>query len=402
MPQSLRSGLECWIAEAIHGGAIETPCLVFDLDYVHRAIGLFKRHLPNVRLFYSMKANSDPILLAALKSHGVGLDAASINEVAQALQAGFPPEDLILSNTVKNSKVIRDIFAKRLAATTVDGELDLKALALESTFHSYRPKVLVRIKLPAYGVDINLNEKFGCNAAEATKLLKMAHDLGMNPDGIHFHVGTQCRRVDSYRIGMETAMQILATVKQLYGLDLRTINVGGGFPDAIVAEELGGLRAFFVNLGSIVRVAQDRGFKVCAEPGRVISAGAGIAVSQVIGRNNHEGREWLYLDDGIYGLYSTAHYEKRAFEFVPLGRKSATRAEFVVAGPTCDSLDVIGEHIEMPVDIKPGDYVIAYNAGAYSISVKSHFNGMGQITTAVQGQAVVQVFEDKEASDGGM
>jgi len=363
---------------------------VLDFDSIDKTLDLFERHLPGVKLYYSLKANDDPAVLSHLRIRGLGFDVASVNEISTALEAGAASEDLILSNTIKTPNCIREIFRRRIAATTIDNEYDLEALALESTFHTHRPKILARIKLPALGVDINLNEKFGCSAEVAAALLFRATELGLPADGVHFHVGTQCKNVESYRAGIETALQVLLDLKDVMGLDLRTIDIGGGFPDEVAAAECGGLEKFFTELGAIVKTAQDLGFEVIAEPGRVIASGAGIAVSQVIGRNVHEGKEWIYLDDGIYGLYSTAHFEKRLFEFVPIGRKFESVGSFVVAGPTCDSLDVVGADVLLPTGIKAGDYVLAYNAGAYSISVKSNFNGMGQISTTVSKHAVVE------------
>lgn len=382
---------EAWIAAAIKEGSIESPCLVFDLDAVDRTLDLFERHVPGLKLFYSLKANNDPTILTHLKSRGLGFDVASVNEIGSTLAVGITSEDMILSNTVKTANCVREIFRRRVYATTVDNELDLKALSLESTFHSFRPKIFVRIKLQPLGVEINLNEKFGCTPERAVALLLRAHELGLPPAGIHFHVGTQCRNVQSYRIGISSAISILRDLKTQHGLELSTINIGGGFPDELAAAEVGGLEAYIQELGGIVKEAQDAGFTLIAEPGRVIAAGGCTAVARVIGRNIHDGRDWLYLDDGIYGLFSTAHYEKRQFDFVPIGKKKGKPARFVVAGPTCDSLDVISLNSQLPEDMQPGDYVLANHAGAYSISVKSQFNGMGQISTAISQKAVVAI-----------
>ena len=350
---------------------------------------MFDQHLSGVELFYSVKANNDPALLKYLSSRGVGFDVASVNEIAMVLGAGAKPRDLILSNTVKSPQCIREIFTKRVRATTVDNIDDLRALAKESTFHSFRPSVLVRIKLTPVGVDINLNEKFGCTPEAAVELLRAAHEMGLPAEGIHFHVGTQCRTAANYQIGIEHAITALLALEDATGLHVRTIDIGGGFPDELTANENGGLEHFFYELGAIVQRAQKMGFTIVAEPGRVVASGAGIAVTQVIGRNQHEGREWVYLDDGIYGLFSTAYYEKRRFQFVPLDEHPDEWQPFVVAGPTCDSLDVVGWDIILPSSIQTGDYLLSYHDGAYSISVKSNFNGIGQISTAVSQHAVV-------------
>lgn len=382
---------EIWIASAIKDGSIETPCLVFDLNAVDRILELFALHLGEIDLFYSVKANNDPTILSHLIKRGIGFDIASVNELASVLALGASAENLILSNTIKTRKCIREIFSRRVAATTVDNALDLKALVDESTFHTFRPGVFARIKVNPVDAQIDLNEKFGCTEEVAVNLLHASSVQGLPPLGVHFHVGTQSWNVEAYRSGLRSAISVLGSLRLQHGLSLNTINIGGGFPDELKAEKACGIENFFVELGHVVREAQDLGYRIVAEPGRVLASGACTAVSQIIGKNSRDGNEWLYLDDGIYGLFSTAHFEQRAFEFVPLGAKKGEPKAFVVAGPTCDSLDVIARGAILPADLQPGDYLIAHHAGAYSISVKSHFNGMAQISTAVSNHAVAQV-----------
>ncbi len=371
-----------------------TPCLVFDFSYVDRILSLFESELPNVRLFYSVKANDHPDMLLYLRMKGLGFDVASVNEIVGVVSAGAKVEDLILSNTIKNPQCVREIFRRRLWATTVDNTHDLNALAMEATFHSHRPVIFVRLKVPALGVDINLNEKFGCSADEAVALLLRANELGLPPQGVHFHVGTQCKDVESYRAGIRSAIDVLRRAESMSGLSLKMINIGGGFPDEIVAEQLGGLESFIAQIGAVVHEAEEKGFTVIAEPGRVLASGAGIAVSQVIGRNSHDGKNWIYLDDGIYGLYLTAYFEKRRFDLVAFHPENENVVPYVVAGPTCDALDVIGNDLDLPESIHEGEYIIAFNAGAYSISVKSNFNGMGDISTKVSRHALVEMDTD--------
>ena len=357
-----------------------------------RILGFFQQYLPGVRLYYSVKANNDATILNHLHARGVGFDVASVIELASVLAAGVPVTDVILSNTVKTGKCVRELFGKRVPSTTIDSEHGLRAIANESTFHSFRPRVLARIKLQPSDVQIDLNEKFGCTHTEAVRLLLTAQDLGIPPAGVHFHVGTQCWNVVTYRNGLNAAIAILSELRERHGVDLRTINIGGGYPDELVSQQAGGLQEFFKALGKEVRAVQELGYEVIAEPGRVLSSGACSAVTQVIGRNSHDGREWLYLDDGIYGLFSTAHFEGRQFDFELLGARDGDPESFVLAGPTCDSLDVVSRSVTLPSDTQPGDHLVAHHAGAYSISVKSHFNGMAQITTAVQQHAVARVW----------
>lgn len=338
--------------------------------------------MPGLQLFYSVKANNDPHILRHLQEKAVGFDVASVNELSEVIDLGVTNDRIILSNTIKAPECIRKLVACQIPLTTVDNERDLRALAAEAE-RGFRPQVLVRLKVNPTDVQINLNSKFGCTEEEALRLFKLAVDIGLNPAGVHFHVGTQCWNVASYQDAMEASIRVLA---DFGNASVRTINMGGGFPDETTAAKCGGPEAFFSGLADIVGPVLTSGYTVLAEPGRVLVADACTAVCRVVGRCRHGEWDWLYLDDGIYGLFSTAHYEKQLFDFVLVGRRAEHEELFVVAGPTCDSLDVIGT-VGLSADTNPGDYVMAHRAGAYSISVKSHFNGMAQITTAVQGSS---------------
>lgn len=367
---------EVWIESAVRAGQLRTPCLIVDTRTLDELLGLWREHLPDVRVFYSVKANNDQQVLCHLVGNNVGFDAASLSELDQLLTLGVVPERIILSNTIKSTECIQAIVRHRIPLVTVDNERDLRAIAREAAGH-WRPNVLVRLKVAPTDVQIDLNERFGCTAGEAERLFCIADDLGLKSAGIHFHVGTQCWNLNSYRDAMDAALQLLTRASRD---DVNIINIGGGFPDAQTAEKCGGLSAFFRGLASMIRSAQALGYTVMAEPGRVLVADACTAVCKVIGRVFHNGHEWLYLDDGIYGLFSTAYFEKRKFDFIGLLKADEPTAAFVVAGPTCDSLDVIGQANLKP-DTGPGDFVLAHCAGAYSISVKSHFNGFGHINT---------------------
>lgn len=378
-----------WVRDAVSRRAIQTPCLVLDLDYTNQTHALMRKHLAGVQFFYSVKANNDPAFLAHLHSLGIGFDVASINELELAKSVGAEPETIILSNTIKSAQTVRQLFNNRVKATTFDSEHDLRLIAQEATFHSERPKLLVRIKVQSLDVHIDLNEKFGCTVDEAVRLVEVANSLGLSVDGVHFHVGTQCWNTESYRLGIESALSLM----QKAPIAGKILNIGGGFPDPIVAEKAGGLDLYFAQLGQIVEIAKRAGCEIWAEPGRVLASGSGLAVSQVLGSSNRDGKNWLFLDDGIYGLFSTAHYEGRKFEFELARASAADGSFFILAGPTCDSLDVIDTKAYLPSDVAPGDYLIAPIAGAYSISVQCHFNGLAQISTAVPTLAVVEIEE---------
>jgi len=380
-----------WLRDALASDKLTTPCLVIDCQAIEAILALFRKHLQPVSLYYSVKANNDPSVLRYLDSQGLGFDVASVKELQDSLAMGVDPGRVILSHTVKSKDCIDELFRNRVPLTTVDNERDLRVIAAAADGRDHELGILIRIKLEPGDAKINLNGKFGCSKAEAMRLIKLAGELSLRPVGIHFHVGSQCWNVQDYARGVRTAMEVIAEARERFGVKLNQLNIGGGFPDATTAVAVGGLESFFEDLGKAVAPALDSGLSLSAEPGRVLVADACTAVCQVIGKSQHDGREWLYLDDGIYGLFSTAFFEKSQFCIREVVESHGPPMDYVIAGPTCDSLDIVSGSCRLPATVEPGSYVYAHGAGAYSVSVKSHFNGMAQISSAVSERVAVEV-----------
>ncbi|MBX7133090.1 MAG: alanine racemase [Fimbriimonadaceae bacterium] len=364
----------------VRNGAIETPCLVIDAHEIDRMLGLFRTYLPFVRLQYSVKANNAPEVIRHLHSRGVGFDVASAAEAELTTEYGVPPERLILSNAIHPRSTLEDIFTRGIPLVTVDNEGALRAIAAEASQRGKTPPaVLIRIRVPSMNSQLDLNTKFGCSCEQAVRLFDIARDLGVQANGVHFHVGTQCWDVETYRLAVGQAKEVLAATR-VNDHTGRVLNIGGGMPDPRMAEKAGGLETFFVGLAKVLAPIHEQGFELIAEPGRVLVSSACTAVCTVVGRATRDGLPWLYLDDGIYGMFSAIYFERRDFRFETLAPSSRQSASYMIAGPTCDSIDTLGT-FTLAGDPQPGSILIAPDAGAYSVSVKCHFNGFAHINT---------------------
>jgi ornithine decarboxylase len=236
---------------------------------------------------------------------------------------------------------------------------------------AYAPgsQVYCRIVVDNSGSDWPLTRKFGVEPQEAVPLLERAAELGLTSSGLTFHVGSQCLNPENWRAAMQTCAE-LWRVAAGRGIRLRVLNIGGGLPVQHLKpipqlQDIGRL------IESTVTQLFPPDVRVVIEPGRALVGDAGILVSSVIGVADRGGERWLHLDTGVFnGLMETIEgfsYEWRA-------DSSGPNRPYTVAGPSCDSVDVMASDVELP-ELAPGDRVYVMNAGAYTLSYASHFNG---------------------------
>lgn len=376
-----------WIDQLITDEVISTPALVIDSLEVDRILKYFEKYIPEVKLFYAVKANNASPLLSYLNQKGLSFDVASAKEISELRGIGIAPNRMILSNPVKSPATINSFFDQGLRLVTIDNPLDLEALsqARNRTGNTKPVDVFVRVRIPTTDVQIDLNSKFGCDEDEAILLLKQVADYGFRPRGIQFHVGTQSWNAKNFGIGINVALRVIDEMQNSFGIKCDSINMGGGYPDPNVAREAGGLDVFFAQLAECLKPAIKRGLNIIAEPGRIVASSACSSVCSIIGKSIRNGTPWIYLDDGAYGLFSGKFFDHKEFDFTVLKKqlKSADShmVPHVVAGPTCDSLDVISQPVLLPSDLTNGDTLVTHNMGAYSLTTGNLFNGFGHIHT---------------------
>jgi len=378
---------ERWLSQLIESKEITSPALAIDASVVKSTLNLFEKYIPEAKIYYAIKANNTPSLLQYLANQGVSFDVASTQEILDLKALGISSTRMILSNPIKSPRAINTFFENKLKLLVVDNIDDIQNLsrAHKQIAADHPVGILVRIRIASAEVQIDLNSKFGCLEEEALPLIKAAAEAGFQPRGIQFHVGTQSWSTHNYTVGVETALRIIDKAKSEIGIRLDTLNIGGGYPDPSMANKAGGLDSFFTGLAAAIAPAIARGLNIIAEPGRIIASAACSSVSSVIGKSIRNGTPWLYLDDGAYGLYSGKFFDLKEFNLRVLKQKNTTGdnqlVRHVVAGPTCDSIDVISENALLPANLEIGDILCAHNMGAYSIVTASNFNGFGHIDT---------------------
>ena len=369
------------IREFLRQRADDGPCLVVDLDIVRDNYLAFAKALPDTKVFYAVKANPAPEVLSLLASLGSSFDAASVAEVELALAAGATADRVSFGNTIKKERDIARAFALgvRLFAVDCIAEVDKVARAAPGA------RVFCRFLHDCAGAEWPLSRKFGCDPAAAVDVLEHAHRSGLIAHGVSFHVGSQQPRTQSWDGALKSAAAIFRACAER-GINLAMVNLGGGFP-ARYLKEVPPVKAYGRSIFRALRKHfGNRIPDTIIEPGRGMVGDAGIIAAEVVlisKKSANDDVRWVYLDIGKFGgLAETADEMIRYPIRTP--RDGDALAPCVLAGPTCDSVDVMYERkpYDLPVSLEIGDKVLIEGAGAYTATYASvAFNGFPPLKT---------------------
>jgi ornithine decarboxylase len=343
-----------------------SPLFLIDAERVRAQYRSLRTALPGVALYYAIKSLPHPAIVAVLKQEGACFDLATNGEVQLVRRLGVAPERCIHTHPIKRDSDIRTALNFGVTHFVVDNEDELRK------FVRYRNRATLLIRL-AFRSDavVDLSRKFGCEPAALPGLLALAAELRIDIAGLSFHAGSQAANPQMHVRAIEVCGDLIRAARER-GHDLSLLDIGGGFPiDYLqgsppmpIEEFCAPIRAALQALGGDVRVI--------AEPGRYLSAPAAVAVASVMGRAQRDGRWWYYLDDGLYGSYSGQMYDHATYPIEALAAPGPTYPS-VLAGPTCDSIDVIRENIALP-KLGQGDLVVGRVMGAYTWASASEFN----------------------------
>ncbi|HSM20134.1 MAG TPA: type III PLP-dependent enzyme [Hyphomicrobiales bacterium] len=361
----------------------EGPCLVLDLDVVRENYEGFARALPDTRIYYAVKANPAPEVLSLLAELGSCFDCASASEVEMVLAAGANPERISYGNTIKRESDIARAYALGVRTFAVDCEAEVEKIARAAP----GSKVFCRFLCDGAGSDWPLSRKFGCEPQMAPDVLEHAHRLGLVAHGVSFHVGSQQRNPQAWNAALAAAAYIFRTLSER-GIQLKMVNLGGGFP-AHALRNVPEVRAY----GTAIFRALRRHFgnripETIMEPGRGMVADAGVIKAEIVlisRKSASDPMRWVYLDIGKFGGLAETMDEAIRYP-IRTPRDGDALAPVVLAGPTCDSADVLYEREPylMPVSLEIGDEVLIEATGAYTQTYSSvGFNGFPPLKSFV-------------------
>lgn len=354
----------------------ETPFVVIDTETIAKSYDELGQCFPFARIYYAVKANPAVEIIRLLRDKGSNFDIASRYELDKVMNEGVGAERISYGNTIKKAKDVRYFYEKGVRLFATDSEADLRNIAKAAP----GSKIYVRILTEgSASADWPLSRKFGCQPDMALDLLILARELGLVPYGLSFHVGSQQRDIDVWDAVIAKVKVIFERLQQEDGIELKMINMGGGFPANYVTKT----NSLETYAEEIIRfLKEDFGDElpeIILEPGRSLIANAGILVSEVVlvSRKSRTAVErWVYTDVGKFsGLIETMD---EAIKYPIWTEKKGEMEEVVIAGPTCDSADIMYENYKygLPLNLASGDRLYWLSAGAYTTSYSAvEFNG---------------------------
>jgi ornithine decarboxylase len=363
------------IARYLAEHAVETPCLVVDLDVIAQNYRRLQKNLPLAKIFYAVKANPAAPVLLTLRDLGANFDAASIYEIEQCMGLGIEAPRISFGNTIKKEEHIARAFEKGVRLFAFDSEAELDKLARAAPgAHAF-----CRIFMSGSGADWPLSRKFGCDLDMAADLLTRAKDMGLDAYGVSFHVGSQQTDPTQWDIALGKTKMLFTTLQER-GVDLRMVNLGGGFP-AHYKKRIPGMENYCdVIMKAVTRHFGNKIPNLLVEPGRGVAGDAGVIQAEVvlISRKSYDDNvRWVYLDIGKFGGLPETMGEAIKYRILTPHDGQPT-GKVILAGPTCDEVDVLYERAgyQLPLDLKVGDRIQIVATGAYTTTYSSvAFNG---------------------------
>lgn len=367
-----------------HSDKIQTPAVIINLDIIRRNYKILKEKFPYAKVYYAVKANPALEILSLLRDLGSSFDIASRYELDKILSLGVSPDKLSYGNTIKKASDIEYFYSKGVRLFASDSKADLTNIA------KYAPKSKVYIRILVEGsetADWPLSRKFGCHPDMAYNLVVEAKSLGLVPYGISFHVGSQQRDIGQWDEAISKTKYLFNSLAEEEDIDLKMINMGGGFP----ANYLQKSNELSDYSNEITRYLKDDFGddipEIILEPGRSLVGNSGILISEIIlisRKNNTALQRWVYLDAGKFnGLIETLD---ESIKYPVVTEKHEERmvkkGDVILAGPTCDSMDVMYEKFkyQLPLNLQIGERLYWLSTGAYTTSYASvEFNGFPPI-----------------------
>nr|WP_281859452.1 type III PLP-dependent enzyme [Litoreibacter halocynthiae] len=366
----VRNRLDAFVASR----EFDRPTLVVDTALVARQYRALKAGLGRADIHYAVKANPERKVIETLVNLGSHFDAASRGEVELCLSLGADPADISFGNTVKRASDIAFAHAAGITLFAADAEEELEKIAE----HAPGAQVYIRLIVEVSQADWPLSRKFGCDRDTALRLLDYAKELGLNPVGFSFHVGSQTRKAEMWGPTLDALALIWHDARDA-GHDLSLLNIGGGFP-AFYGEAIEAPTAYAAAVMAQVTTRFGNVARIMAEPGRGMVAEAGVIVAEVMlvsRKSERDMHRWVYLDIGRFSGLAETEGEAIRYQF-ETPRDGEECGPCVMAGPSCDSADVLYEKrpMQLPLTLKAGDRVLIRNTGAYTSAYSSiGFNG---------------------------
>jgi ornithine decarboxylase len=355
-----------------------SPLLILDCERVRAQLRKLRRALPNVDLHYALKPLPHAAVVQTIIAEGGSLDLATTGEVQLVARLEVDPRRCIHTHPIKRPQDIRNALEFGVRTFVADNPDEVRKFEHARA----QAELLIRVSFRSPGAVCDLSRKFGCDPEDVLTLARLAAEIGVDVRGLSFHVGSQAADSGKHVEAIAACAGLIAAARREKLGTFDTLDIGGGFPIEYM-QPVADIGRFCAPIRAALAELPRR-IRVIAEPGRYVVGPAAIGVASVMGRAQREGHWWYYLDDGLYGSYSGQLYDHARYPVEAL-RDGAERLPAVLAGPTCDSIDVIAENLMLPA-LETGDLIVGRAMGAYTWASASEFNFFPKATVVAVNQ----------------
>jgi len=358
----------------------EKPVYAYDLDILKERLSLFQKALPGVQVYYAMKANFHPQVLASLHAMASGADVVSGGEIRTAMKAGFKASEMIYSGVGKTHKEIRQALEVDILQINVESISELRRIASIAREVKKKARVVFRLN-PDVSIETHPyiatglhNNKFGMAFTDLPELKEI---LRGNLDfvefrGVSLHLGSQMHNLS----GFKEALLLLRPVYEELQKEFSTVDifdVGGGLGIFYEQQDLEAEEKLLSDYAAIIfETLKGLKAKIQTEPGRWLVAHAGVLITQVQYLKQTSIKNFIIVDTGMHHLLRPTLYGAHHRVWT-LQEGTAAQKKYDVVGPICESGDFLASD-RMLSDVHEGDFLVITDVGAYGYVMKSDYN----------------------------
>jgi len=356
------------VREVFHHKQLDTPVLLLSRSEIRRNYDAMKQALPRVNIHYAVKPNNHEAYIREVFDRGGNFDVCSAGEIEQVLKTGIDPATLMHSHPIKSTREFDYAVGKGVEMFVVDNPEEIKKLSR----YDKKLKIMIRFRISTNTTAVvNLQYKFGCTVDAVLPLAEKIREAGHDFYGLCFHIGSQCIYAENYIKAIKAAHKLINALDQA-GFDVRLLDIGGGFPVEYI-EPVPPIEEFCKPIAKALDRHIRPGIKIISEPGRFIAASPVNLFVSVVGKSYRDGKMWYYLDDGLYSTFSGIVFDHCQYPVVTT--RNGDKKLSVLAGPTCDSFDVMYDGLLIP-EHEVGDRIVFTATGAYCSVSGSSFNAL--------------------------
>jgi diaminopimelate decarboxylase len=369
--------------------------------YSQKVISDTYKNLENIlssEIFFAIKANPNQAILKLMKNCGAGADVVSAGELQRALHAGFDPRKIIFEGVGKSKEEIEFAIQKKIRLINAESIDEIKLINKIGKETNAIINIGVRFNP---NIDSNTldkistgkkTDKFGISIEQLNEVISLSKSSDhINLKGISCHIGSQIQSTAIFGKVFDT-MKKTADLFFSCGIVLEYVDLGGGFG---INYEKNHNDLDIVNLGKLVSsVFKNVPYKVSFEPGRYLIARAGIIITKILTTKNNGGINFLIIDAGMQTLLRPAMYAA-LHRVEALNDLQEKNINYTVAGPICESSDIIAKDIQLPMQ-KSDNYLVIHDVGAYGASMASNYNSRGLPTEILVNENKFSIIHEEE------